>query len=86
MQEYKLFIGGKWTDSSTDGTFYDLNPATLEKLASFPVAGKDDVDRAVESAWDAFNTWRETPPPKRAMVLFRAARILEERKEELAVL
>ena len=86
MQEYKLFIGGEWTDSATDKTFYDINPATLDTLASLQVAGKDDVDRAVEVAWEAFKTWSETPPPKRAMVLFRAARILEERKEELAVL
>ena len=86
MQEYKLFIDGEWTDSSTDKTFYDLNPATLDKLTSLQVAGKDDVDRAVEAAWDAFKTWNETPPPKRATVLFQAAWILEERKEELAVL
>lgn len=86
MREYKSFIGGEWTDSSTDKTFYDINPATLDKLALFQVAGKDDVDRAVEAAWEAFKIWSETPPPKRAMVLFRAARILEERKEELAVL
>ena len=56
MQEYKLFIDGEWTDSSTDKTFYDLNPATLDKLTSLQVAGKDDVDRAVEAAWDAFKT------------------------------
>ena len=44
------------------------------------------MDRAVESAWEAFKTWSEIPAPKRAMILFRAARLLEENKEELAVL
>jgi acyl-CoA reductase-like NAD-dependent aldehyde dehydrogenase len=86
MNDYKLLIGGEWTDSSTDETFDDLNPATLAKLASFQVASEADVDRAVEAAWDAFEIWSETPAPKRAMVLFRAARLLEERKEELAAL
>lgn len=84
MEEYKLLIGGEWKDSSTGETFEDHNPATLEKLAKLQVAGEDDVDRAVEAAWRAFRTWSETPPPRRALVLFRAARILEERKEELA--
>jgi len=86
MLEYKLLINGTWTDSSTNNTFDDINPATLEKLATLQIASNDDVDRAVKSAWDAFTTWSETPPPKRAQVLFKAARILEERKEELATL
>ncbi|KAF5412751.1 MAG: Alpha-ketoglutarate semialdehyde dehydrogenase [Candidatus Methanocomedens sp.] len=86
MLEYKLLINGTWTDSSTNDTFDDINPATLEKLATLQVASSDDVDRAVKSAWDVFTTWSETPPPKRAQVLFKAARILEERKEELATL
>lgn len=86
MKEYKLLINGEWTDSSTTETFEDTNPATLESLATFQVASEADVDRAVQSAQKAFTTWSETPPPKRAMVLFRAARILEERKEELSAL
>jgi len=86
MLEYKLLINGKWADSSTNDTFDDINPATLEKLATLQIASNNDVDRAVKTAWDAFTTWSETPPPKRAQVLFKAARILEERKEELATL
>lgn len=86
MQEYKLLIGGEWTDSSTGETFYDINPATLEKLASFQVASEDDVNRGVVAAWEAYGTWSGTPPPKRAMVLFKTANILMERKEELAKL
>lgn len=86
MQEYGLLIGGKWTDSSTGETFDDMNPATLENLAVLQVAGIDDVNRAVEAAKAGFELWSKTPPPKRAEVLFRAARILQGRKEELASL
>ncbi len=86
MLEYKLLINGNWMNSSTNDTFDDINPATFEKLATLQIASNDDVDRAVKSAWDAFTSWSETPPPKRAQVLFKAARILEERKEELATL
>ncbi len=86
MQEYGLFINGEWTDSSTGETFDDMNPATLENLAVLQVAGKTDVDRAVEAAKAGFELWSRTPPPKRAEVLFRAARILQRQKEELAAL
>ncbi|WP_440955393.1 aldehyde dehydrogenase family protein [Methanosarcina sp. Mfa9] len=86
MQEYGLFIGGEWTDSSTGETFDDMNPATLENLAVLQVAGIDDVNRAVEAAKAGFELWSKTPPPKRAEVLFRAARIMQRQKEELASL
>ncbi|MDD2615275.1 MAG: aldehyde dehydrogenase family protein, partial [Methanosarcina sp.] len=85
-QRYKLFIGGEFIDSTTGEIFDDINPATLENLATIQIAGSKDVDRAVEAAEAGFKVWSRIPAPKRAEVLFRAARILQERKEELAVL
>ncbi|NJD77175.1 MAG: aldehyde dehydrogenase family protein [Candidatus Methanoperedens sp.] len=84
MQEYKLFIDGEWIESSNGETFDDFNPATLELIARLHKASEDDVRRAADSAEDAFDAWSSTPAPRRAKILFRAARILEERKEELA--
>lgn len=62
MKEYKLLINGKWTNSSTNETFENINPATLEKLATFQVASEADVNRAVEPARNAFKEWSETTP------------------------
>ncbi|AKB18693.1 Aldehyde dehydrogenase [Methanosarcina sp. WWM596] len=84
--EYKLIIGGESRDSSTGEAFDDINPATLENLGTVQVAGKEDVDRAVEAAEGGFRVWSEVPAPRRAEVLFRAAHILQERKEDLALL
>ncbi|NLO30077.1 MAG: aldehyde dehydrogenase family protein [Methanosarcina mazei] len=84
IREYKLLIGGESVDSSTGETFDDINPATLENLAMLQVAGIEDVDRAVEAAEAGFRVWSEVPAPGRAEVLFRAARIMQERKEGLA--
>lgn len=86
VQEYKLLIGGELRDSSTGEAFDDINPATLENLATVQIAGIEDVDRAVEAAEAGFRVWSEVPAPKRADILFRAARIMQERKEELAIL
>ncbi|MDD3874154.1 MAG: aldehyde dehydrogenase family protein [Methanosarcina sp.] len=84
-QKYKLFIGGEFRDSTTREVFDDINPATLESLATIQIAGPEDVNRAVEAAEAGFKVWSGIPAPKRAEVLFRAARILQERKEKLAV-
>jgi len=84
MQEYKLFINGEWARSSTGDTFDDINPATLETIGKLQKASVEDVKSAVDSADDAFEKWCSTPAPQRAKILFRAARMLEERKEELS--
>lgn len=86
VQGYKLFIGGELRNSSTGEAFDDINPATLENLATVQAAGIEDIDRAVEAAEAGFRIWSEIPAPRRSEVLFRAARLLQERKEELAVL
>lgn len=62
MKEYKLLINGEWTDSSTNETFENINPATLEKRGTFQVASETDVNRAVEPARNAFKEWSETTP------------------------
>ena len=84
MQEYKLFLNGEWSDSSTGETFEDINPATLETIGVFQKASLEDVLSAVDCAKDAFESWSTTPAPQRGKILFRAARMLEERKERLA--
>jgi len=84
LQEYKLFINGEWVDSETGEKFEDVNPATLETIAHLQKASVDDVQRAVDSAVEAFDSWSSTPAPLRGKILFKAARILEERKEELS--
>lgn len=84
MQEYKLFINGEWVESGSGETFDDINPATLEIIGKLHKASEEDLERAVDSAEEAFETWSSTPAPQRARILFRAGRMLEERKEELA--
>ncbi len=84
MQEGKLFINGEWIDSSTGETFDDINPATLEIIGKAHRASDEDVKRAVDSAEDSFESWSGMPAPGRGQILFRAAWMLEERKEELA--
>ena len=82
---FKNFIDGEWVESNTGETFEDRNPAdSREVVAIFQKSGKEDVDAAVDAARRAFLKWRLVPAPRRAEIVFRAADILVERKEEYA--
>ncbi len=86
-KKYQLFIGGQWQESASGETFQSINPATGELLASCAAAGKEDVNRAVEAAWKAFNGgWRRTDATFRGKSLFKIAQVIRENSEELAML
>src|SRR5688500_19783533 len=68
-------------------TFDSVNPARpSEVIATFPVQGAADVDRAVETAAAAQRRWTRVPIPARAGVITKAGEILLARKAELAEL
>jgi alpha-ketoglutaric semialdehyde dehydrogenase len=82
---FKNFIDGEWVESASGETFENRNPAdTRDLVGIFQKSNKADVDAAVDGAKRAFAKWRLVPAPRRAEVVFRAAEILIERKEEYA--
>src|SRR5438552_2791313 len=64
-------------------TFASLNPSTGEVIESFPRSTAEHVDRAVDAALEAWESWRLTPAPERGNILFRFAELLRAHKEEL---
>jgi alpha-ketoglutaric semialdehyde dehydrogenase len=83
VEEFGLFIGGKWASPAKAKRFETVNPATREPIASFVSGTPEDVERAVTAAAKAFPGWKETPAPKRGDILLEAARLLKERKPEV---
>lgn len=81
---YKLFIGGEWSDAASGETFEVTNPATLERLATVPNAGKADMQRAIDAAAAAQEAWGETTAAERSRILLGAANLMHERSEDLA--
>src|SRR5215467_11971970 len=80
---YKNFIDGEWVEAASGETFENRNPAdTRDVVAIFQKSAKTDVDAAVDAAKRAFERWRLVPAPRRAEIVFRAAEMLFERKEE----
>src|SRR5579864_9176102 len=82
---YRNFIDGEWVEASTGQTFENRNPAdTRDVVGIFQRSAKADVDAAVDAAKRAFVKWRLVPAPRRAEIIYRAADILGERKEDYA--
>jgi aldehyde dehydrogenase (NAD+) len=85
MDTYRNFINGKWVESSSTRIASNINPAnTDDVLGTVRQATREEARAAVESAANAFRGWRATPAPTRGRIVAKAARLLEDNKEELA--
>jgi aldehyde dehydrogenase (NAD+) len=83
--EYRNFVDGVWTPSSSGEMFENRNPADTDDLIGvFQKSTRVDTERAIEAARRAYESWRLVPAPRRAEMLFRAAQLIAERKEKLA--
>jgi betaine-aldehyde dehydrogenase len=78
------YINGEFVDSAEGATEPVLNPATAEQIAEAPLSTEEDVNRAVEAAKNAFDSWGVTTPGERSLALLKLADRLEEHAEELA--
>jgi len=78
------FVGGKQI-AGTSGRFGDVyNPALGEVVKQVPLASAEEVQSAVENAANAFPAWAETPPGRRAQVLYAYRELLHRHMDELA--
>ena len=81
---FNNYVAGQWVKARSGKTFFNMNPATGGTLGEFPASDASDVEAAVDAAAKAFRSWRLTPAPKRAEIIYRAGEIIRDRKEELA--
>lgn len=82
---YQLYINGEWTTGSGNKMIASYNPSNGEKLAEFVDATNADVDRAVEAAQEAFQTWKDVDVVTRSNLLLKIADLIEENQEHLAM-
>jgi succinate-semialdehyde dehydrogenase/glutarate-semialdehyde dehydrogenase len=80
--DLQLCIGGQW--KSADGQPV-LNPADESVIGIVPRATRADLDAALAAAESGFRIWRATSPAKRAEIILKAAQLMRERVEEMAV-
>ena len=79
-----MMIDGERVTGGGRRTFAVRNPATGATIGELPLAEVADLDRALDAAARGFARWRNASAAERAAVLEGAARLLEERKEDIA--
>jgi betaine-aldehyde dehydrogenase len=80
------FIDGEFVDAAEGATSTVIDPATGEEIARAQDSGAEDVNRAVEAARRAFETWGSTTPKERSLMLLALADAIEEHGDEIAEL
>lgn len=83
MRAYKLFIDGEFVDAISGQTFETRNPSDGSVIATVARAGREDVDKAVAAARQAFDEgpWPSMSPQERSATMLRMAQLLEEKSE-----
>ncbi|WP_102142107.1 aldehyde dehydrogenase [Mycobacterium hubeiense] len=86
MRSNELFIGGRWSQPSTDQRIDVIAPHTEQLVASVAAAAPADVDTAVEAARAAFDAgpWPRLDPAERIEAVRRLAKIYGDRRAEMA--
>lgn len=82
----KFFIGGEWTDPSTDSLIEVISPSSEEQFGQVAEAQEADMKRAIAAARDAFDNgpWPRMSHAERAGYLTKIARKLEEKSPNFA--
>lgn len=83
-EEFKMYIDGHWTNSSSEGKMKVINPATEEEIATVPQGTREDTRRAIDSAEEAQRKWEDMSPLDRSKYLTKIADMIRSDKERLA--
>lgn len=86
QDSYDLFINGEFVPSESGETIDVSNPATGEVITKVAKASGKDVDKAVQAAQAAFDSWSKTPKAERVKLLREIGDKLLEQKDRFAVI
>ena len=89
VRSTQMVIGGETVDAVDGQTFDVVDPASGAVIATAPLGGREDVDRAVAAAQKAFQDrrgWASWAAGKRGRSLAKLAALIKDHTEELAQL
>ncbi|AMA63299.1 aldehyde dehydrogenase family protein [Kurthia gibsonii] len=86
VKTLKNYINGEWQKPSSNHVEDVINPATGEVIGKIPFSTKEDTERAIQAARQAFESgiWSEKTTHERAAVLLKIADLIEAEADELA--
>jgi aldehyde dehydrogenase (NAD+) len=80
----QFYIGGKWVEPSHGRDWEVINPANEQPFATISLGSGEDVDRAVEAARSAFDSFSSTSVEERIALLQRIIEAYKAKAEEMA--
>ncbi len=86
VHEISMLIDGQQVQSNSQDWLDVLNPANQETVAKVPMATEAEVDSAIESAKQAFTSWKKTSLAQRQNIMLRLQDLVLENRTKLAEL
>lgn len=81
MQNHQLYINGQYTESTGNDWIDIINPATEEVISRTPKGTEEDVDKAVEAAFQAQQAWELTPNIERGKIVRKLGDKIAENRD-----
>lgn len=80
----KFYINGEWVEPSTSETLDVINPATEESIGVVAMGNEVDVDKAVQAAAAAFDSYSQTSREERVALIEKIIQVYGSRIDEVA--
>ncbi|WP_026915023.1 aldehyde dehydrogenase family protein [Christiangramia portivictoriae] len=81
---YDNFIGGKWTAPVKGEYFESISPVDGNSFTKVARSTEDDVNKAIDAAWEAAKEWNKSSAAYRSNLLLKIADVMENNLEDLA--
>ncbi len=82
--QYENFIGGKWVAPTKGEYFENTSPVDGKSFTKIPRSTAEDIEKAIDAAWDAATTWNVSSATERSNMLLKIADKMEQNLEVLA--
>ncbi len=86
MQTIGNFINGQAVASLSERSQLVFDPATGQAQCKVSLATTEETQQAIRAAAEAFVSWSQVTPLNRARVMFKFKALLEQHRDELALL
>ena len=84
-KQYEHYIGGEWVAPSGGEYFDNISPIDAKPFTRAARGNANDIEKAIDAAQKAFETWSKTPPAYRSNLLLKIAQVIEDNLEYLAI-
>jgi aldehyde dehydrogenase len=81
---YDHYIGGKWVKPSTGQYFDNISPIDGKVFTQAARGNAQDIDKAIDAAWEAFPSWSKSSAASRSNLLLKIAQVIEDNLDYLA--